>query len=891
MLTLASSLASAVPVDLRCEDSVAPMTIDADRPRFSWLPGSEQSAYQLCVSSSLERLAADQGDLWDSGKVASTRSVFVEFAGKPLAPVSRAFWKVRIWDEAGKASPWSEAASITMGPRNEADWSPAKWITTPPANPHGSVLLRREFEVRGSIVRAVVFATGLGHYELSLNGRKIGDQLLAPGWSDYRRTVLYDGFDVTDQIRAGQNVIGITLGNGMYDIQPTKGRYVKFLKQGGAQKAIAHLRLDYADGTMQVIGTDSSWQGAPGPITYSNVFAGEDFDARLEPVGWDQPGFAGKWISATETEMPGIALRGHSGSAPPIKAIETRRPVSAKVMSPSVTIYDLGPNASFIPRFTVRGPAGSFVRVIPSELLGTDGYIDRASCVQDEGGSAWWQHTLAGSGAEKYVPKFFYQGCRYLQVERFAAEKGGALPIVESIEGVVVHSSAEAIGSFECSNDLFNKIYHLVRWAQRSNMMSVMTDCPQREKLGWLEQLHLNGPSLRYNFRNGNLYAKQMNDMADSQLENGFVPNIAPEYFLAHTDKLTDKFRNSPEWGSSFIIAPWQQYQFTGDDSLLRKHYAKMVAYVDFLSTMAEGGIISIGLGDWYDLGPKPPWGSQLTPPPFTATAIYYYDLCIMADIATLLGRAPDEAAAYQRRAEDVRRAFNEKFFDAQSGRYATGSQCTSAMPLVLGLVEPEHRATVLQTLIDDIRDRGNALSAGDVGYRFVLRALADAGRNDVIFDMNNQTERPGYGMQIMKGATALTEKWDASVGSFGSHNHFMLGQINEWLSHDLAGIQPDPAGPGFERFVIKPAIVGDIEWVKCSFESARGTVRVGWQRQEAGLRLGVNVPPNTHARIFVPTLVGQTAVESQSRAGVGEKGDGYTCFEVSGGSYSFLVK
>ena len=274
---------------------------------------------------------------------------------------------------------------------------------------------------------------------------------------------------------------------------------------------------------------------------------------------------------------------------------------------------------------------------------------------------------------------------------------------MSSLEGIVVHSSAEPIGTFETSSVLFNKIYSLVRWAQRSNMMSLMTDCPHREKLGWLEELHLNGPSLRYNFALGNLYAKEMNDMADAQLAVGLVPNIAPEYFLAHTDKLDDPFRASPEWGSAFIIAAWQQLEFTGDDALLRRYYDAMVRYHQFLTTQAKDGLLTVGLGDWYDLGPKPPWGSQLTPPPFTATAIYYYDTRVLAQVARRLGKT-DQAAAFDTQADRIRLAFNAKFYDASTGHYATGSQCTSAMPLVLGLVDEANRAAVLKALIDDIR-------------------------------------------------------------------------------------------------------------------------------------------------------------------------------------------
>ncbi|MBC8095944.1 MAG: family 78 glycoside hydrolase catalytic domain, partial [Akkermansiaceae bacterium] len=510
-------------------------------------------------------------------------------------------------------------------------------------------------------------------------------------------------------------------------------------------------------------------------------------------------------------------------------------------------VYDLGQNAPIMPKLVVSGPAGSFVRIIPAELLKPDGTVDRASCTQDGVRPAWWQYTLNGEGTESWFPKFFYQGGRYLQVEREPAAAGGELPTIENLEGVVVHSSSAPIGQFTTSNDLFNRIYKLVRWAQRGNMMSLMTDCPHREKLGWLEETHLNGPSLRYNFDMASLLQKTVNDMADSQLGNGFVPNIAPEYFIASTTNLTDGFRNSPEWGGAFIMVPWQQYQFDGDIALLSRYYDDMKRYVAFLRGTAKDHILSTGLGDWYDLGPKPPWGSQLTPPPLTATAFYQHYHWILARTAELLGK-PEDVKQFDELAAQIRVAFNQKFYNPTNGQYATGSQCANSLALVMNLVESTNRATVLNAIVADVRKRGNALTAGDVGYRYLLRALADHGRSDVIFDMNNQSEKPGYGYQLKMGATSLTEKWDAGVGNFGSQNHFMLGQINEWFFHDLAGIAPDPSGPGFKKILVRPAIVGSLTNVRARYHSVRGPISTEWKRAGDRLQLDVTIPPNTTA-------------------------------------------
>ncbi len=918
--------------NLGCEHRENPLGVDVAQPRLSWIQsssqrGDRQTAYQILAASSQQLLDKGNGDLWDTGKVRSDQNIQIPYAGRPLKSSQQVFWKVRGWDADGNVSAWSPTATWTMGVLDPSEWR-ANWISAVGAEKYGvkypsvagtdfnrrqafakahpdadrpgepnfsSLLARREFKVKAGLTRAVIHVTGLGQYELSVNGKKIGDALLAPGWTDYRKTVLYDTFDITQQLAKGGNALGLILGNGMYNLQPDYERYVKFLNSYGPLKAIAQLRLEYADGSVETIATDKSWQVSPGPITFNNLFAGEDFDARLVQRGWDRPGFKtdAKWTAAIETSGPGGALKGLSCAAPPIRAIETLKPVAANVLSTNVTVYDLGQNVSQMPRLVVNGPAGSFVRIIPAELLKPDGTVDRASCTQDGVRPAWWQYTLKGAGEEHWFPKFFYQGCRYYQVELHAAKDGGPLPKIIKLEGVVVHSSAKPIGEFETSNPLFNRIYQLVRWAQRSNMMSLMTDCPHREKLGWLEETHLNGPSLRYNFDMAALLQKSMSDMADAQLVNGFVPNIAPEYFIAGAPDTQNAFRNSPEWGGAFIMVPWQQYQFDGDIALLRRYYDDMKRYVAFLGSTATNHIVTTGLGDWYDLGPKPPWGSQLTPPALTATAFYQHYNWILARVAELLGK-PAESKQFDEHAEVIRAAFNEKFFNPATGQYATGSQCANSLALVMNLVEPTNRAAVLAAIVADVRGRGNALTAGDVGYRYLLRGLADNGRSDVIFDMNNQSDKPGYGYQLKMGATSLTEKWDGGVGNFGSQNHFMLGQINEWFFHDLAGIAPDPASPGFKNILIRPQPVGDVTWVKCAYDSVHGRIALEWKKTDGKFSLKLAIPANTTATVYLPMTNIKTVTEGGLAVGQApgvkllREETGVAVFTVGSGSYHF---
>jgi hypothetical protein len=766
-----------------------------------------------------------------------------------------------------------------MGMLDERDWS-ARWIADPDHSE--TVLLRREFAVRPGLTRALVHLSGLGQYELTLNGRIAHNDVLAPGWTKYDRTCLYDTRDITGLVREGPNAIGLLLGNGMYRVHG--GRYKKFTGSFGELKAIVHLRLDYADGSSEIISSDQHWRAHPGPITFSCVYGGEDYDARALANGWDTAAFdASSWKAAAIVPGPGGQLKGLTSAAPPIVMHDVLTPREVKRVGEATVVYDLGQNAAMMPRLAVRGPSGSHVRITPAELLHDDNSIDRGSA---GGGEAYWQYTLAGGATERWFPRFFYHGARYLQVERLPAASGGPLPVVDSLEGVVVYSSSPSIGAFESSSDLFNRIHRLVVWAQRSNMVSVLTDCPHRERLGWLEQYHLNGPSLRYGFDLSRLFAKGMNDMSDSQLPNGLVPDIAPEYTV-----FEGGFRDSPEWGSAFVLVPWQQYQWTGDVALLRDHYEAMARYVSYLGTRATDHIVSHGLGDWYDIGPKPPGMAQLTPIALTATAFYYQDVEVLSAVAGLVGRA-DDARKYEQLGERIRTAFNGRFYDTSKRRYATGSQASNAIPLVMHLVPDADRAAVLAALVQDVRQRGNALSAGDVGYRYLLRALAEGGRSDVIYDMNHQSETPGYGYQLRMGATSLTEAWNADRRS--SQNHFMLGQILEWFYHDLAGIAGDPAGPGFARIRIAPQPVGDLTWIKAHVDTIRGRVATEWTKRNGRFTLRAAVPPNTTALVVLPvpstaavTIDGEAA-ESQTAARRANATGAHAAFSVDAGNWEF---
>lgn len=913
--------AAIVPTKLLCEYSPSPSGIDVPNPRLSWqVQSSEraqfQSAFHLLVASAPELLTEEKADLWNSGKVASDETLHIRYAGKELKSSQDVFWRVRVWDQNDRASDWSPVSKWTMGilpPSGSvsqdappAGWQ-ARWICAQTATE--SLLLRKEFHIKPGLKRAIIHVSGLGHYELNLNGRKVSDDLLTPGWTDYNDTILYDTRDVTDLLRSGENAIGITLGNGMYHVV-RRNRFAKFTGSYGPLRAIAQLELEYADGSREVLVTDPTWRTHPGPITYNSIYGGEDHDTRLNPVGWDKPNFDDRsWKSAVHVVRPSGRLRGHGVSVEPIRAIEVRKPIEEKRLAENKIVYDLGQNTSYMPRLRIAGPAGSTVRLIPAEVINPDGSIQRSTMGSTNRGLSWWQYTKATDAEEEWFPKFYYVGCRYLEAtltppeavaETDSSSNTGlknpgnpqtekSAPRISSLEGVMVHADVAFTGDFECSNPLLNRIRELVRWAQRANMVSVLTDCPHREKLGWLEQYHLNGPSIRYEFDMARMFTKGMNDMADAQLDTGLVPNIAPEY-----TEFKGAFRNAAEWGAAFIVVPWQQYQFCGDLDLLRTHYPRMKRYFAFMEGLATNNILSQGLGDWFDLGPKKSGAPQHTPPPVTATAFLYHNATLLAETAKLLNQ-PADAKHFEQRASEIRESYNREFFNAETGSYATGSQCANAMPLVFGIVEPQHRSNVLNAIIADLESRDYLMTAGDVGFRFLLQALAQNGRQDVIYRMINQDEKPGYGFMLKKGETSLTEAWDANLTT--SHNHFMLGHITEWFYKDLIGIDCDLSGPGFKRIIIKPQPTGDLTWARASYDSVRGKIVSHWRKSSGAFELDVTIPANTRAIVHLPAASVQQVIESGKQLAevegvlaIRQAGSQVLC-EIGSGDYRFQVR
>lgn len=883
---------------LRCESRSNPLGVEASQPKLSWqLQSSQQNilqtSHRILVADDEALLKKNIGNVWDSKQIKSSASIQVAYVGKALQSGKKYFWKVQVWDNKGNTSAWSSIAYWQMGLLQTKDWSNAKWIGYEEINdtaiiaphvhqsgkkawgPRKDILpvLRKEFAVAKKIKQATVFICGLGHFELSINGKKIGDHFLAPGWTNYSKHAQYVTFDVTKNIQQGKNAVGVMLGNGFYYI-PSE-RYRKMTGAYGYPKLIAKTLIEFTDGTTQQIISDESWKTDKSPIIYSSIFGGEDYDANLFQQGWNQPGFNdAKWKQVIITKGPALL---ESQMNEPVKVMQQLPTKAKRELKSGVTLYDLGQNFSGVPSITVKGNKGDTVKLICGELINADGTANQTAT----GSPSFFTYILKGDGEENWHPFFTYTGFRYVEVHCKPKENNQSLPQIIKLEGLHIRNAANTVGSFSCSNDLFNRTHTLIDWAIKSNMVSVFTDCPHREKLGWLEETHLVGASVHYNYDVAALNKKVINDMKNAQYANGKIPEIAPEFTV-----FTPPFDESPEWGSAAIIYSWYNYQWYGDKETLLQSYDMMKAYVLYLKSKANNNILSHGLGDWFDIGPNKSGFAQMTKMGITATATFYYDLNIMIKIATML-KKNDDVKFYQQLAADVKTAFNKAFFDPIKLQYDSSSQTANAMALYMGLVEEKNRRAVVDALIREIKSRNNALTAGDIGYRYVLKALEQAGRSDVIFDMNYRDDVPGYGYQLKHGATALTESWQAYESV--SNNHFMLGHLMEWFYAGLAGIKQTENSVAYKEIMIKPEVVGDVTNAKASFESPYGLIKSEWVKTTSSFNLHLQIPANSTAVVYVPAKPGQAVLLNGKKA-TAVYANGRAVVKIGSGNYQFSV-
>ncbi len=736
-------------ISTTCNNKSNPLGVSPGDLTFGWkmMSGERnilQTAYRMVIFAENKKRV-----LWDSGKTESDNNIRVNYGGPELSTGSIFYWKVRVWDNQGNVSGWSKISQFVTGLTGDQDWSGAKWIgydeldtakrivpgihvpgfipewRNKPSGNHVIPILRKEFKVKPGLKHALVFVSGLGQYELNLNGNKVGDHFMAPGWTDYDSLCFYNVFDITKKLRIGRNTFGMWLGNGFYNIPNTL--YRKLIIAYGNPKMILKLELVYHDGRKEEIVSDKNWKTTAGPITFSSIYAGETFNANLEQPRWNKHGFKDSaWKDALVVKAPCSRLEAEDDY--PVKVME-RMDVKNIIQTDSlgkVFLYDFGQNASGIVEIKVKGNMGDTIRLVPAELIDVQKHA-----VQNATGKPYYlTYILDGKGTETWEPRFTYYGFRYIQVE--GARPGNLkseskLPEIKEMTFLHTRNSSPQMGDFHTSDTLFSRINQLIKWAVKSNIQSVVTDCPHREKLGWLEQTHLMGNSIHYNYDIYSLCKKQINDMKDAQFVNGMIPTTAPEY-----TRFQGGFLDTPEWGSAAVILPWLVYQWNGDPVPMEKAWSMMTRYLDYLKSKSQDHILDYGLGDWYDQGPNAPGFAQLTPVKLTATAIYYYDVRLMAQMAKVLGKEAD-SQRYSAWAEEIKAAFNREFLNPENNIYSSGSQTAIAMPLVVGLVDADKREAVFQTLVQSVNNSGKALTAGDVGFHYLVKALSDGGAGELL--------------------------------------------------------------------------------------------------------------------------------------------------------------
>ena len=870
LLCFALSLqAKMTPGDLTCEMMFNPLAIEVAQPRFGWKlnssqQGDLQTAYRVVVSSS-------KGMVWDSGKVPSGQSQWIVYQGDRLQPAMSYRWQASVWDVNGNETE-SEPAFFNTAPvfSTTTQWIGA--ITNEQSRlPAGrrdfhnpslkneqnramydslhplalrSIYLRRRFQIDKPIEKAMIYVSGLGHYHLSINGKEVSNDLFAPAWSDYDKTVYYNTYSVDSLLTSGGNVIGVTLGNGFYNA--VGNRYRKLWISFGPPTLFLEMHLHYTDGTQETISSNGHWLYDLSPITFNDIYGGEDYDARLEQTGWNGVGFDDShWKPVVIQQAPKGTLRAQQSSN--VRCMERFHVVSAMLRESSY-VLDMGQNLAGYPSVKVTGKRGQTVLLTVGERLDeTTGKVSQ----RQSGGPHTYSYTLKGNGIEEWHPEFSYYGFQYIQIDGAVMSPSNETdkPLIVDVQSHLIRNAVRENGSFESSNVLFNKAHILIKNAVKSNMQAVFTDCPHREKLGWLGDAHLNGQGLLYNWDLTQLLPKMMQDICDAQLPNGLVPTTAPEYtFFGENNESLSDFRDSPEWGIASILIPFMYDQYYGDNSLIIKYYNVMKRYVDFLTSRSDQLILSHGLGDWYDYGEHRAGFSKNSPVEISATAHFYYAAHHVAKAAQMLNQPHDEKK-YCELAKEIRQTFNDRFFNRETKQYANGSQFSNAVALFMDLAEPADKQAVLENLKTDIRAHGNRLTTGVVGNRYLFQALASNGENDLMYAMHNHEDTPGYGFQLKFGATTLTEQWDPRQGA--SWNHFMMGQIDEWFFRSLAGIEP--TSPGFKTFTIRPQTAGGLNYVKASHETIYGTIHVDWKLENERFRLLVTVPVNTQATIILP--------------------------------------
>lgn len=886
------------PVKLSCEYRQNPLGIDVSVPRLSWmLEGSgrnlKQTAYEILVSTTLQGSRSLNGDAWSTGKISSPENIHIAYGGSPLQSFTRYWWRVRVYGGDGKASAWSNPAWFETAAMAPADWS-GSWIgdgslpVTKPEDFYGDdpmPLLRKQFGAKGKIVSARLYITGAGYYEAYINGKKVGDQVLDPGWTSYGKRVLYAVHDITALLQPGENAAGIMLGNGWYNPLPLKmwgSRNWRDFLLTGRPCANAMIRITYANGKTDVIGTDETWQTAPGPVIRNSVYLGEHYDARREINNWAEPRSAGTWRNAVAVKGPEGRLEAQQ--QPPIRVTKTLRPVSVKEVKLGTYLLDMGQNFAGAVRLRVQGPAGRQIVLRYGEDTLKNGQINVMTAVAGQikngnGGPgaphiAWQEdrYTLKGTGRETWSPRFTFHGFRYVEITGWPGKPGTA-----DVDGLRMNTDLPSTGSFTSSNTMLNRLDTVIRWTFLSNVFSVQSDCPAREKLAYAGDILCSAGAFMHRFHMPNFYIKTVRDHEDAQRPQGGITETAP--FVGIADAGPGDGSGPMGWQAGFPFLIKRMYDFYGDKRIVEESYPAMQRLTAFLQSRAKNHLFEAeDLGDHEALNDR-----EI---PLSASLFYYLTVKTMADFAAVLDKSAD-VAQYTALRGEIREAIKNKFYQSATGQFRTGSQTAQSMGLWMDILPKAEAQKAVEVLKTAIAQKDGHISTGIFGTKMMFDVLREYDVNDVAYRMADQRSYPGWGHMMENGATTLWETWAYSDNTF-SQNHPMFGSVGEWFYRSLLGI--NAAEPGFRKIIIKPQPAGDLTFAKGYVQSVYGKISSDWAISKGVFTLKTNIPANTTAEVYIPVKYGSVVKESGNVLQPLRAENGYAVFATGSGNYVFTV-